>query len=558
MKKLTYENYQELQHYINQSNYNDYNANSMTLLLWIDKWPIYFETYEHFALVCFEMDQELIYLMPFCHQDYLQLAFSTLINQAKDTCKIYGMNKEVKDFLVEHFPLCFYIEDDVDAYDYVYDRFMHQNLNGKKMQKRRNHYNAFMKDYSGKYQYRSLNQNDLVAMLELLQLWKDQKETLETYEEEQDGISAFMNRFDQLPICGGCIEIDGKMQAFLIASYINKETIQIHVEKVNHIYRGLSVVLLKHFLESLNESVLYMNREDDMGLPYLRKAKKALNPIFQIPKYKATLSPLSITHPTNDDEIKQLWLDSFDDETTTSSEVYFKEFYDSQNTYVLKHQDELLCMMQLRDFKVSLQNKVIDSKLIVGVATPIKYQMLGYMHILMKEIQKQHDLLFLQAYNPKIYHSLGFKDTYYLHRYQVKASSLTYGSFKPCYDSKVLKQLYDDYVMNKDGYRIRSINDYKQLLLPYHQLWNHQIYTYHYDDEIRGYIIVEDQHVIECIYLNKDILTYLLNDLNQLAITSIDLDEQVQLDLSYQKIMNMMVYHTHDFKKTNLFINESL
>lgn len=558
MKKLTYENYKELQHYINQSNYNDYNSNTMTLLLWINKWPIYFKTYENFALVCFEENNELIYLMPFCHQDHLLQAFTTLINQANNHCKIYGMNKEVKDFLVDHFPLHFYIEDDVDSHDYVYDRFMHQNLNGKKMQKRRNHYNAFMKDYGNNYQYRALNKNDLQAMLDLLQLWKNQKESLETYEEEQDGIISFMNHFDHLPICGGCIEINGVMQAFLLASYINKQTIQIHIEKVNHIYRGLSVVLLKHFLESLNEEIIYMNREDDMGLEYLRKAKKALNPIFQIPKYKATLSFLTVSHPNNDDEIKSLWLDSFDDETATSSEFYFKQFYDSQNTYVLKHQDELLCMLQLRDFKVSLQNKIVDSKLIVGVATPIKYQMLGYMRILMKEIQKKHDLLFLQAYNPNIYHSLGFEDTYYLHRYQIKPSTITYGYFTICNDSKVLKKLYDDYVINKNGYRVRSIENYDSLLLPYHKLWDHQIYTYHYNDEISGYIIVEDKHVVECIYQNKDILTYLLNDLNELNITSIDLDEQVQLDIPYQKIMNMMVYHTHDFNKTNLFINESL
>ncbi len=561
MKKLSYENYQELQQYIEYSNYNDYNANSMTLLLWIHKWPIWFKTYDNYALVYFELEHQKIWLMPFCNSIYLKAAFDEIIslsNLWNITCKIYGMNQEVKNFLMTHYPLQFYIEDDIDAHDYVYDRFMHQNLSGKKMQKRRNHYNAFMKDYQNEYRYRPLQQNDLLAMLNLLQLWKDQKETLESYEEEYDGINAFMTHYHQLPIFGGCIEINGQMQAFLIASYINQETVQIHIEKVNHIYRGLSVVLLKHFLDDLNDDVLYINREDDMGLEYLRKAKNALHPIYKIHKYQATLSPLTISHPSNKEEIKQLWIDSFDDESDQSTDYYFDHFYDAKQTYVLKHQDELLCMLQARDFKVIINYQEVMSKFIVGVATPLKYQMLGYMKVLMNEIKKKHDLLFLQAYNPNIYHSLGFQDTYYLHRYEIKPSALRHGCFHLCQDAFVLKKLYDSFTKNKNGYRIRDLHYYETLFKQYHQLWNHEVYTYEREGQIVAYIIKEDNRIIECIYESKEDLIYLLNDLNELKIVSIDLDEQVILDLPYQKIMNMMVYHTHDFPKNSLYINESL
>ena len=561
MKKLSYENYKQLQAYMNLSPYNDYNSNCMTLLLWISKWPIYFKTYEHFACAYFELNQEKIWLMPYTTKPYLKLAFDEIIalsDQLNIPCKIYGLNKELRNFLIQEYPLQFRFEDDIDAHDYVYDRFMHQHLSGKKMQKRRNHYNAFIKDYAQQYTYHPLKQNDLKAMLDLLQLWKDQKETLESYEEEKEGIQAFMQHFDSLDILGGWIEINGQMQAFLLASYINEQTIQIHIEKVNHIYRGLSVVLLKHFLETLPESIIYMNREDDMGLAYLRKAKNAMHPIFKINKYQAYRTQLVITHPNDHEEIKQLWIDSFDDETTTSSDYYFKHFYDPKQTYVLKDQDELLCMLQLRDFPVVLNNQLVQSKFVVGVATPWKHQMQGYMKLLMQEIIKQHDLLFLQAYNPHIYHALGFEDTYYLHRYEIKASNIQYGSFSPCSDITCLQHLYKQYTQNKNGYRKRSVEDYQSLLLPYHRLWDHQIYTYHLNNEIVAYVIVEDQHVIECIYLNADHLVYLLNDLNQLQVTSIDLDSQVILDLPYKKIMNMMVYHTHDFIANQLYINENL
>ena len=45
----------------------------------------------------------------------------------------------------------FIYEQDIDAQDYVYDIDMHKTLSGKKMQKRRNHFNAFMKEYEQRY-----------------------------------------------------------------------------------------------------------------------------------------------------------------------------------------------------------------------------------------------------------------------------------------------------------------------------------------------------------------------------------------------------------------------
>lgn len=51
MKKLTIENWKELQPYIALADYHEYNSNAMTLLMWSNRYEAYFETYEHFALV---------------------------------------------------------------------------------------------------------------------------------------------------------------------------------------------------------------------------------------------------------------------------------------------------------------------------------------------------------------------------------------------------------------------------------------------------------------------------------------------------------------------------
>ena len=75
-----------------------------------------------------------------------------------------------------------------------------------------------------------------------------------------------------------CIDVY-KRQAFNITSLVSHDTIQIHVEKANKQIRGLYIAILKLFLETLDDEVLYVNREDDMGLPELRKAKTDMQPI---------------------------------------------------------------------------------------------------------------------------------------------------------------------------------------------------------------------------------------------------------------------------------------
>ena len=64
-----------------------------------------------------------------------------------------------------------------------------------------------------------------------------------------------LSNYEKLSLRGGCIYIDGQLEAFLIASYLSKDTIQIHIEKANSEIRGLYVAILKHFLETLESDV---------------------------------------------------------------------------------------------------------------------------------------------------------------------------------------------------------------------------------------------------------------------------------------------------------------
>ena len=85
----------------------------------------------------------------------------------------------------------------------------------------------------------------------------------------------------------GGIYVDDRLEAFSIGSYNSKEKMAIiHIEKANPEIRGLYQFINQQFLiEEFPEAVL-INREDDLGLEGLRKAKLSYNPIDYARKYQ--------------------------------------------------------------------------------------------------------------------------------------------------------------------------------------------------------------------------------------------------------------------------------
>ena len=148
------------------------------------------------------------------------------------------------------------------------------------MQKRRNHFNAFMNTYENKFIYRQVTKDDRDEIEMLLNTWQENKQGKYAIDYEKEGILSLIDLMPILDYKMSCIEIDGKIEAFIIGSMLNHNTVQIHVEKANNNIRGLYVAIFKYFLENEYDDVLYVNREEDMGLEGLRKAKESYKPIF--------------------------------------------------------------------------------------------------------------------------------------------------------------------------------------------------------------------------------------------------------------------------------------
>jgi len=106
-------------------------------------------------------------------------------------------------------------------------------------------------------------------------------------DDEYVGIKKIFDDFDVLndrvKVFG--IFVDGKLEAFSLGEYLNSNMALIHVEKANPDIRGLYPFINQQFLVSEFSDVEFVNREEDMGIEGLRKAKLSYHPIRFVEKY---------------------------------------------------------------------------------------------------------------------------------------------------------------------------------------------------------------------------------------------------------------------------------
>lgn len=239
-----------------------------------------------------EVNGEPFAAIPLCKAEDLPYYFF-------DTKKYFNevLGKKLKIYLADEDavqilnldPAEFEVEEQVDAADYLYDGEALRTLAGKKYHKKKNHVNSFMKEYEGRYEYRTLCCSDRRDMWRFLDRWREMKGAqLEgTLDPEVEGIHSILNQCSTLGVRMGGIYVDGQMEAFSMGSYNAAENMAIiHIEKANPDIRGMYAVINQQFLIHEFPNVSLVNREDDVGLPGLRKAKQSYNPIGFAKKYQ--------------------------------------------------------------------------------------------------------------------------------------------------------------------------------------------------------------------------------------------------------------------------------
>ena len=171
------------------------------------------------------------------------------------------------------------ILEDRDNWDYIYEAENLRNLPGNRYRQNRRWLNKFLENYN--YDFKILTENEIELCKKLQLEWciLRQCEDDEELKEEELAIYDALDNFSALGFQGALICVDDKCAAYTFGEMLNPDTMVIHVEKAHMDYEGAYQAINNLFLKNSVEGVIYVNREQDLGVPGLRRAKESYKPI---------------------------------------------------------------------------------------------------------------------------------------------------------------------------------------------------------------------------------------------------------------------------------------
>ena len=175
-----------------------------------------------------------------------------------------------------------------DDCDYVYLQKNLAELPGSLYQKKRNHVSRFNRIYGSDWEFKTFPQNDIAQdILAIAQKWYEEKgEENPVLKLELQSVELALQNVEPLRFTGGVLYVKGKPAAMTLASPISDSVLDVIYEKAVEEFEkdGVYAVLNQQFSKRCG-SYLYLNREEDMGVPGLRKAKLSYKPTIVLEKF---------------------------------------------------------------------------------------------------------------------------------------------------------------------------------------------------------------------------------------------------------------------------------
>ena len=189
-----------------------------------------------------------------------------------------------------------------DQYDYIYRRTDLATLHGRHLDAKRNHIHRFRAEHPD-FEYRPLTPEFFDECRRLTAIWQEFKDAIkreqsdacidsaereqartefkdasDTIDVEKQVMETIFSNWEALGMIGGSIIVDGRMVAFTYGSAVTTDTFDVCVEKADRHVEGAFAIINQQFAEHLPEQYVYLNREEDMGIPGLRQAKLSYHP----------------------------------------------------------------------------------------------------------------------------------------------------------------------------------------------------------------------------------------------------------------------------------------
>ncbi len=240
-------------------------------------------------LIC---DVKDIYFYPMGKGDVKPI-IEEIIRSVDQKLVFAGLSYEEINELNELYPGQFTFKEIRNDFDYVYLLEKLVTLKGKKLHRKRNHVNAFIRN-NPVWSFETITEENKAECIEMNKKWciesgcKDDDSLMDEY----CATKYFLKYYNELELEGGLIRVDNEVVAYTIGEVLNTDTYVIHIEKAFKDVQGAYPMINQQFATWIKDKyphLIYVNREEDMGEEGLRKAKLSYYPDKMAVKYRAVL-----------------------------------------------------------------------------------------------------------------------------------------------------------------------------------------------------------------------------------------------------------------------------
>lgn len=210
--------------------------------------------------------------------------FNQVLSLAKKQDSIYPfgvIDSATKEWLSNIYPKLEF-NSKREYFDYVYLASDLAELPGSAYSKIRNRVNKFKRNYT--YEVEKISEENISEIQEFLKrwcLWKD-CESDPLLENEKKAILFSMAYYFNLGLSGIIIRIEEAIEAIAVYEAMNKDTAVVHYEKGSPDFDGIYKVINQETARILQKDFKFINRESDMDIPGLRRAKMSYRPHHMI------------------------------------------------------------------------------------------------------------------------------------------------------------------------------------------------------------------------------------------------------------------------------------
>ncbi len=208
--------------------------------------------------------------------------------ELKQYCFDSNLNFEVVQVPKEHIDLLkdsYTILNNKDYAEYLYSTDDLVFLKGKRFHSKKNHINTFQRLYD--YDFRPYTDDDYDAVMGLFSEWEEQKS--ESYDIEKQVIKNMLANREKFCLLPYVLIVDKKIIGLSISEITSNNTGIVHIEKALIDYKGSYATINNLCASRVLNNTTIINRQEDMGIEGLRKAKQSYHPINMQEKWKITI-----------------------------------------------------------------------------------------------------------------------------------------------------------------------------------------------------------------------------------------------------------------------------